>query len=493
MKSFRDANLWLMSAFAVLVMGLGFVVFRQSPYSPQQNAAPAAAVQKDTTYKLSILFAGDVMQHSPQLDAAYNPEDKQYYYDNCFRFVKPLVSNYDLAIANLETTFGDEPYSGYPMFCSPDNLGKSLANAGFDILATSNNHCADRGGKGIQRTIDIVEHFGMEHTGTFKDTINRLGEYPLIVTRNNIKLALLNYTYDTNGMPVTKPYIANLIDTAVIAADLKRADLYNPDYKIVYFHWGIEYQRQPSAVQRMLAKFCFEHGADLVIGGHPHVIQPIEEITYKYKGQKKTGVVYWSLGNYISNQRNAYTDGGIMAHLELVKDTKTGITKLVNYGYIPAWVNKNTRTAEKKDYFIMPSSLWEQDSTLFEITKAEKYKFKQFTIDTRLHLKNAKEIKFPMAYRTDTATFNHIKARYKVQALSTTDDLEASQIPAKFGMNTDTLKWLCNCEPSFTKEQQGSSYVYSFVALPTIENARKIARKFREYGADRAMVIVEYR
>ena len=492
-----------MSAFAVLVIGLGFVVFEQTSFSPQQSVAPVAVAQKDTTYKLSILFAGDVMQHSPQLDAAYNPIDKQYYYDNCFRFVRPLVSNYDLAIANLETTFGDEPYSGYPMFCSPDNLGKSLAGAGFDILATCNNHSADKGAKGIQRTIDIVEHFGMEHTGTFKDETNRLGEYPLIITRNNIKLALLNYTYDTNGMPVPKPYIINLIDTATIAADLKRADFYNPDFKIVYFHWGLEYQAQPSAVQRMLAKFCFEHGADLVIGGHPHVVQPIEEISYTYKGEKKKGVVYWSLGNYISNQRNVYqnggttahTDGGIMAHLELEKDTKTGITKLVNYGYIPAWVNKNTRTADKKDYFVLPSSLYEQDTTLFDgiITKAEKYKLKQFTTDTRQHLKKAKEVKFPTVFRTDTATFNRIKAHYIVQALSTADDLEAAQIPAKFGMNIDTLKWLCNCEPAFTKTAQGVKFVYAFTELSTIENARKIARKFREYGADRAMVVVEYK
>lgn len=480
-----------MSAFALLILGLGVSTYIQSPMGKQQNSAPVISA-KDTTYKLSLLFAGDVMAHSPQLDAAFNPEKSEYNFENSFRFVKPLISNYDLAIANLETTFGGEPYAGYPQFCTPDNLGKALANAGFDILATANNHCADRSGKGIQRTIDIVEYFGMQHTGTFKDTINREDEYPLMVKRNGINLALLNYTYGTNGLKVPKPYIANYIDTAAIAADLRRADLYGPDFKIVFFHWGLEYQRQPNAEQRMLAKFCFEHGADLVIGSHPHVIQPIEEITYKYKGHKKTGVVYWSLGNYISNQRNQYQDGGIMAHLELEKDSKTGETKLVNYGYIPGWVNKSSRTTQK-DYFIYPSSLYEMDTTLYEVIKAEKYKFKQFTADTRAHLKDAKEIKYPIAFRTDTATFKKIKPVYVVQAWKSTENIEPAAVMKEFNMNNDTLVKLCQCAPSFTKEKQGGEYVYKFVELLTIENARKIARKFREYGADRALLMVEYR
>jgi poly-gamma-glutamate synthesis protein (capsule biosynthesis protein) len=492
MNSLRNTNLLYALSFALVVALVGGVTLKQNS-SPGSVAADATTPDADTTYKLSILFAGDVMMHSPQLDAAYNSTDGQYYFDNNFRFVKPLISNYDLAIANLETTLPGEGFSGYPQFGSPDNLAKSLAWAGFDVLANANNHAADKGDKGIQRTIDIVEHEGMQHTGSYKDTINRENENPLIIIRNNIKIAILNYTYGTNGIKVKKPYIINPIDTALIHADLKKAKYYQPDYTIVFFHWGNEYQRNPDATQRSVAEFTFENGADLIIGAHPHVIQPIEEITYRRGGKKHTGVVFWSLGNYISNQRNQYQDGGIMAHLELTKNTKKGETILSNYAYIPAWVNKASRTMQK-DYFILPVSMYQADTTIFEINKAENYKFKLFANDTRTHLKDAKELKYPITWRTDTAAFNRIKPYYEVQLMFTGDDKDPSGLLSEYGMNKDTLARLCDCVPAFSKQKINTTqYRYYFNELPKIENARKIARKLREYGVDKALIQVVYK
>jgi poly-gamma-glutamate synthesis protein (capsule biosynthesis protein) len=492
MNSFRNTNLAYALSFALVVVLMGGFLMRQKNGSSPVTTGTQSP-EADTTYKLSILFAGDVMMHSPQLDAAYNPTDQQYYFDNNYRFVKPLVSNYDLAIANLETTLPGENYSGYPQFGSPDNLAKSLAWAGFDVLANANNHAADKGNKGIQRTIDIVEYEGMQHTGSYKDTINRENENPLIITRNNIKIALLNYTYGTNGIKVNKPYIINPIDTALIHADLKKAKYYNPDYTIVFFHWGNEYQRNPDATQRATAEFTFEKGADLIIGAHPHVVQPIEEITYRRGGKKHTGVVFWSLGNYISNQRNQYQDGGIMAHLELTKNTKKGETTLSNYAYIPAWVNKASRTIQK-DYFILPVSMYQADTTIFEINKAENYKFKTFANDTRTHLKNTKELKYPITWRTDTAAFNRIKPHYEVQLMFTGEDKDPAGLLSEYGMNTDTLARLCDCKPAFSKQKINTNqYRYYFNELPKIENARKVARKLREYGVDKTLIQVNYR
>jgi poly-gamma-glutamate synthesis protein (capsule biosynthesis protein) len=393
----------------------------------------------------------------------------------------------------LETTLPGDNYSGYTQFGSPDNLAKALAAAGFDLLGNANNHAADKGGKGIQRTIDIVEYEGLQHTGSYKDTINRENENPLIIIRNNIKIALLNYTYGTNGIKVNKPYIINPIDTALIHADLKKAKYYQPDYTIVFFHWGNEYQRNPDATQRATAEFTFEKGADLIIGAHPHVIQPIEEITYRRGGRKHTGMVFWSLGNYISNQRNQYQDGGIMAHLELTKNTKKGETTLTNYAYIPGWVNKASRTMQK-DYFVLPVSMYQADTTIFEINKAENYKFKQFITDTRNHLKASPELKYPITPRTDTAVFNHIKPFYEVQVINTTDDKDPAGLLTEYGMNADTLARLCDCKPAFNKQKINSTqYRYYFNELPKIENARKIARKLREYGVDKALIQVIYK
>jgi poly-gamma-glutamate capsule biosynthesis protein CapA/YwtB (metallophosphatase superfamily) len=492
MNSLRNTNLLYALSFALVVALVGGVMLKNNNSSVPASAG-ITAPEADTTYKLSILFAGDVMMHSPQLDAAFNATDGQYYFDNNFRFVKPLISNYDLAIANLETTLPGEGFSGYPQFGSPDNLAKSLAWAGFDVLANANNHAADKGDKGIQRTIDIVEHEGMQHTGSYKDTINRENENPLIIIRNNIKIAILNYTYGTNGIKVKKPYIINPIDTALIHADLKKAKYYQPDYTIVFFHWGNEYQRNPDATQRSVAEFTFENGADLIIGAHPHVIQPIEEITYRRGGKKHTGVVFWSLGNYISNQRNQYQDGGIMAHLELTKNTKKGETTLSNYAYIPAWVNKASRTMQK-DYFILPVSMYQADTTIFEINKAENYKFKLFANDTRTHLKDVKELKYPITWRTDTAAFNRIKPYYEVQLMFTADDKDPAGLLSEYGMNKDTLARLCDCVPAFSKQKINTTqYRYYFNELPKIENARKIARKLREYGVDKALIQVVYK
>ncbi len=339
---------------------------------------PGIGYGQDTTH-LSLLFLGDIMQHDSQIKSAYNTKATAYTYDYapCFQFVKPYIEAVDLAIGNLELTLAGPPYKGYPQFSAPDELAIALKDIGMDVLVTANNHCVDRGKKGLDRTIEMLDSLKILHTGTFRDTVERLNDYPLIIEKNGFTLALLNYTYGTNGIPVTKPNVVNLIDTAQIRKDIVKAKEAIPDFIIVFTHWGQEYQSQPSAQQRMITEFCFTNGVQLVIGSHPHVLQPMEW------RKEKNQLVTYSLGNFVSGQRDRYKDGGAMLQVSftmIIKDS-VATTQIDSAGYILEWVY---RTADvNKDYYIMPVSSFESDTTGFIKDEASRLSFKTFVEDSR--------------------------------------------------------------------------------------------------------------
>ena len=335
------------------------------------------AVQAQDTTKLSLLFVGDIMQHESQINAAWNASSKKYDYTECFQFAKPFLSSADLTIGNLEVTLAGRPYSGYPQFSAPDELLTTLKDVGVDILVTANNHCVDKGLKGLERTITMLDSFNILHTGTFKDETDRLNDYPLIIEKNGFKIALLNYTFSTNGLPVTKPNIVNRIDTTTIRKDLNMAKESKPDAIIVFTHWGIEYQSLPSKEQKAVTDFCFKKGADLVIGAHPHVIQPME-----WRKDKDQFVAY-SLGNFVSGQRKRYTDGGTMLHIDLEKISfkpDSSETRIDSAGYILQWIYK---TGVTRDYYILPAAKFENDSTGFIKDATSKLALKTFLTDSR--------------------------------------------------------------------------------------------------------------
>lgn len=355
------------------------------------------AIAQDTT-RLSLLFAGDVMGHDSQIASAYDPSKKTYDYSSCFQFVKPYVDSVDLAFGNLEVTLAGPPYKGYPQFSSPDALAVTLKDIGFDVLVTANNHCVDRGRKGLERTILMLDSFKIAHTGTFADSISRIKESPLFVEKNGFKLAVLNYTYGTNGIPVTRPNVVNHLDTAIMRKDLLQAKDGRPDVIIVFTHWGTEYESLPSKWQKDLTDFCFKHGAQLVIGAHPHVLQPME-----WRKEKNQFVAY-SLGNYISGQRKRYTDGGAMAYLELQKvsfKSDSAVTTIDSAGYYLGWVY---RTADVlKDYYLLPLKQMEAGNLNFLKDAESKAALKVFAEDSRLLFrkfnKNVPEMqRLPAAY-----------------------------------------------------------------------------------------------
>lgn len=332
---------------------------------------------------LKLVFAGDIMGHDSQIAAAKNHNG--YNYDTCFALLKPYIENADIAIANLEVTLAGPPFKGYPQFSSPDELASAIKKSGFDLLITANNHSLDRRKDGLERTIDVLDSMEIIRTGTFKTPDRRNILYPLIIEKNNIRLAILNYTYGTNGIKVQPPNVVNYIDRDLIKADLQKARLAEPDFIIVTIHWGLEYQRKENAGQQELAEFMVANGADAIIGSHPHVVQPVKNI----KAGDKEALVVYSLGNFISNQRKRYTDGGILFEMQIEKGKETKIT---DYSYLPVWVHKAPARNGGKHFVLLPSN---KESSYYKselgMNEEDYRKMKLFNDDTVGHLEGVRE------------------------------------------------------------------------------------------------------
>ncbi|MBR5687802.1 MAG: CapA family protein [Prevotella sp.] len=303
--------------------------------------------QADTVkHQVTLLFAGDLMQHDGQIKAA-RTSDGKYDYEDVFKRVKPEISEADIAIANFEVTLGGPPFRGYPQFCAPDEYLYASIDAGFDVLLTANNHCVDTRDRGLRRTIDMMDSLGVKHLGTYKNAAEREKYYPFFMEYDGIRICLLNFTYGTNGIPVPAPFVVNMQDTTEIAADLKIAKSFNPDVIIAFPHWGIEYVQQPNREQRNLVDWMLRNGVDHVIAGHPHVIQPFEVVNRDGKDH----LVVYSLGNYVSNMTKINTDGGAMVRMTLTK--QNGKTEMTDCDYSLVWVSRPA-TSGRKNFRIYP-------------------------------------------------------------------------------------------------------------------------------------------
>ena len=272
---------------------------------------------------LSVMFIGDIMNHQKQMDEAWNGTD--YDYIKFFKDIKKELKSVDFCIGNLETVFGGKPYSGTPPFNSPDKLAYALINSGINCLVTANNHSADRSSQGIVRTIDVLDNYGIKHTGTFKDGEN---VEPLILKKNGVKLAILNYTWGIEEI-YPKPHIVNFIgdppdisgnpihpeniNYKKIGMDIVQAKSV-ADKVVVFFHWGDQYKLSPNKNQVSLKKFCFIKGADIVIGAHPHVVQP------SYWDKSNDTYVAYSLGNFVAYQSESNTSRGLVVKMDISKN-----------------------------------------------------------------------------------------------------------------------------------------------------------------------------
>ena len=318
----------------------------------------AISLHAQDTTKVSFVFVGDVMGHDTQINSAYDENTGKYDYSGCFKYVSNIFDDADFTIANLEVTLAGPPFKGYPQFSSPDALAIAMKEAGIDAMVTANNHCIDRRKQGLERTIDILDSLKIPHTGTFKDSLEKENQRALILEKNGIKVAILNYTYGTNGIAVTSPNVVNYIDEEVIKYDIEKTKKLNPDKIIAFVHWGLEYQTSPNQNQIKINKLFKDNGVDVVIGSHPHVVQPI-----KYT---EDGFVVYSLGNFVSNQRTAPRDGGVMVKVELSKTNHK--TDVSDAGYYLTWVYTPIINGHK-EFYILPVSPFENEA-LFMNEKA---------------------------------------------------------------------------------------------------------------------------
>jgi poly-gamma-glutamate synthesis protein (capsule biosynthesis protein) len=341
------------------------------------------SIPSDTSH-LRVIFAGDMMGHMPLVNSCMT-ENGNYDYLPIFENIRTYISSADIAVANLELTLAGPPYTGYPQFSSPDAVAEGLKKVGFNVLVTANNHALDRGKLGVDRTIMMLDSFHFYHTGTFKDSLDKSLHHPLYIYKNNIRLAMLNYTYGTNGFKIQPPAIINYLDTAEIRHDIESCKRNKADYIIVIFHWGIEYERNPNINQRKIAEFIRSLGADAVIGSHPHVVQTLELFGNLHNQESNFPVVF-SLGNFVSNQRDRYKDGGILIELDLSKNNDT---HLQSVSYLPVWVYKGVING-KISYRLIPPQKFSDLIPIYNISDKDQNAANLFFEDTSTQLNNIK-------------------------------------------------------------------------------------------------------
>ena len=335
----------------------------------------------DSTVTITISVVGDLMCHSPQFEYARVNKDS-FDFTPVYRNVKKYLESSDFTFGNLETvTAGkdNKGYTGYPLFNTPVNYLDALKSIGFDLLVTANNHSFDRGEKGVLKTIDELIKRNINYVGTFTSQNDR--DSIRVFDINGIKTAILAYSYGTNDNPIPKgkDYLINLIDFNIIEHDIKTARSKNAELVIVHYHFGDEYIREPVKSQKDAVSKAIEFGADIVIGGHPHVLQPVDFFKTN-NGKLDTGFVAYSMGNFVSNQRDRYKDAGLIITFNITKNFTTDSIGINEVNYIPTWVFKGN-TLNGREYVILPST-FQSDSTII-LSQTEIKKMNQAFEDTR--------------------------------------------------------------------------------------------------------------
>lgn len=279
------------------------------------KAEPAITEKKQINETISIVALGDNLLHMPVVNSG-KKADGSYDYSHLFEKLQPTIKNADLAVIGQETIFGGSKlgYSGYPMFNSPSDMGKTLASEGFDVVLHASNHVLDKMAQGVENTLEFWNNYpdmtvlGINKSEEAKQTV-------VIRKVKGAKLALLNYTYGTNGIRLDegKDYLVNYIDDEKIKKDVLYAEE-NSDFTLAFMHWGTEYSSEPDDEQKRLCELMCELGVDLIIGSHPHVIEPVE--WYRSENGNEM-LVYYSLGNFVSRQLEARNLLGGIADVKL--------------------------------------------------------------------------------------------------------------------------------------------------------------------------------
>ena len=365
--------------------------------SPTQTQPPETTLPEPEPEHVvstaTISAQGDLLMHKPVFDTC-RKSDGSYDFESIFRYMKEYSAAYDYAVVNLETTFGGDgyPYQGNPTFNCPDPFADSIVDAGYDMLLTANNHCSDTTSSGIKRTLELVREKGLATLGT---QLNDEEPKYSVVDVNGIKIGMLCYTYATgvtsdgrpslNGLsPVSETGLVNYFMENNLSKFYSEVEEHLANMKedgaeatILYIHWGIEYQLQENATQRTIAQNLCDLGIDVIVGGHPHVVEPVALLESTVDPGHKTVCIY-SLGNAVSNQRTGisslfptgYTEDGALFSVTFEKYSD-GSVYVAGTDVLPTWVNMHSNNGSK-EYNILPldierESEWTQ---MFDLTDA---------------------------------------------------------------------------------------------------------------------------
>ena len=346
------------------------------PTEPTETTAPPETTLPEPEHVVataSIASQGDLLMHGGVIRSGAQG-DGTYDFESVFRYVKEYVSGYDLALANLETTFGGDanPYQGWPLFNVPDAFGDSIVEAGYDLLLTSNNHCYDTLMAGFKRTIEVSRDKGLMVLGS------RLTEEEpnyAVVDLNGIQVGMVSYTYTTsmsggkpslNGnSPVENPSLVNYFSYtnldkfySELTDILEKMKSEGAEATMLFIHWGTEYEIVENNYQDTIAQKVCDLGVDVIVGGHPHVVQPVQLLSSGVDPEHKTVCIY-SLGNAVSNQRIAemrlktgHTEDGVLFAVTFEKYSD-GTVYLAGAEVLPTWVNLSSVNG-KLEYNILP-------------------------------------------------------------------------------------------------------------------------------------------
>lgn len=329
-------------------------------------------LDKPIVKRAKLVAIGDILLHQPVYKDAATPEGT-YDFSPMFTQVKPLLESADIAVANQETMIGGKELglSSYPLFNSPFEIGDALKDAGIDIVTLANNHTMDKGEQAIQNALSYWNQIQMPYTGAFQSFEDR--EEIRLLTKNDITFSFLAYSYGTNGMPVPedKPYLINLIDLPLIQQDVRKAKELS-DVVVVSMHWGNEYESLPSTSQLELARELSTMGVDIIIGHHPHVLQPMDWI--ERPDGSKTFVMY-SLGNFLSGQIGLERRIGGIGGIEVTKTIFQGNSTITLNE--PNFISTYTHHTNNRDFEIIPMDV---------LTDAHLIDHKQYTESTQHHM-----------------------------------------------------------------------------------------------------------
>lgn len=366
-KKFKIVLITVLAAI-VLVVAVIVIASLVKPNAPAENSAPPVVAgtlpptdepentpepspEHVNTVTSTLAVGGDIVMHTGLNGEAMG--DTGYDYVPIFGILKDFIASADYSVCSLVTTFAEGAnYTAYPLFKSPTDLAASIAQVGFNLVNTATSHCVDSFKDGIDYTLDTLDAAGLSHVGTYRTQEERdASGNRYMADINGINVAFLAYTCDTNSVPVAGfEYAASIcaldylgggtkIDYDLMQADISSAREAGADIVFVFMSWGTEFATEPNEQQVEIADFLFENGADIIIGGHCRVPQPMELRTIKdAEGNERTGFICYSLGNMLSCQNDEYTDISALVNIQLTKDTDTGEVWISDVSYKPIYM-----------------------------------------------------------------------------------------------------------------------------------------------------------